>query len=130
MYQRSFGIDHRQLETDRVRKSLAIETTFSQDLSGEKECESAVELLYEKLLVRLEKHQHMVINKQGIKLKFNDFTQTTVEQQSSHCDEKTFKQLLLKALLRSQSRGIRLIGLTLGFAEHNNKETQQLCFSL
>jgi DNA polymerase-4 len=130
LYQRSFGIDHRQLETDRVRKSLAIETTFSQDLSGEKECESAVELLYEKLLVRLEKHQHMVISKQGIKLKFNDFTQTTVEQQSSQCDENTFKKLLLKALLRSQSRGIRLIGLTLGFAEHNNKETQQLCFSL
>jgi DNA polymerase-4 len=126
LYQRSFGIDPRELDTDRVRKSLAIETTFAQDLSCEKECESAVEHLYEKLLVRLEKHQHMVISKQGVKLKFNDFTQTTVEQQSRDCDESTFKQLLVKALLRSQSRGIRLIGLTLGFAEDNTRETQQL----
>jgi len=126
LYQRSFGIDPRELDTDRVRKSLAIETTFAQDLSCEKECESAVEHLYEKLLVRLEKHQHMIISKQGVKLKFNDFTQTTVEQQSRDCDESTFKQLLVKALLRSQSRGIRLIGLTLGFAEDNTRETQQL----
>jgi DNA polymerase-4 len=71
----------------------------------------------------------MVISKQGIKLKFNDFTQTTVEQQSSECDESTFKNLLVKALLRSQSRGIRLIGLTLGFAEHNINETKQLSLS-
>ena len=126
LYQRSFGIDLRELDTDRVRKSLAIETTFAQDLSSEKECESAVAHLYEKLLVRLEKHQHMVISKQGVKLKFNDFTQTTVERQSRDCDESIFKQLLVKALLRSQSRGIRLIGLTLGFAEDNRRETQQL----
>jgi len=130
LYQRSFGIDHRRLETDRVRKSLAIETTFAHDLSCEKECESAVEHLYEKLLTRLEKHQHRVISKQGVKLKFNDFTQTTVEQQSGNCDENTFKQLLVKALLRSQARGIRLIGLTLGFSEHNIKETKQLSLSL
>lgn len=130
LYQRSFGIDHRALETDRIRKSLAIETTFAFDLSCEKECESAVDILYEKLLLRLEKHQHRLISKQGVKLKFNDFTQTTVEQQSSACDENTFKQLLVKALLRSHARGIRLIGLTLGFAEHNTKDDKQLSFVL
>jgi len=51
-----------------VRKSLAIETTFAQHLSCEKECESAIELLYEKLLFRVEKHQHMVISKQVLHL--------------------------------------------------------------
>ena len=128
--QRSFGIDHRALDTDRIRKALAIETTFAFDLCCEKECESAVDVLYEKLLLRLEKHQHRVISKQGVKLKFNDFTQTTVEQQSRLCDESVFKQLLVKALLRSHARGIRLIGLTLGFAEHNTKENKQLSFVL
>jgi DNA polymerase-4 len=130
LYQRSFGIDHRQLEINRVRKSLAIETTFAEDLSCDNECETAVEILFEKLLIRLEKHQHRTISKQGVKLKFNDFTQTTVEQQSANCDKSTFKQLLVKALLRSQARGIRLVGLTLGFAEHNIKETKQLSLSL
>jgi DNA polymerase-4 len=130
LYQRSFGIDHRALETDRIRKSLAIERTFAYDLFCEKECENAVDVLYEKLLLRLEKHQHRTINKQGVKLKFNDFTQTTVEQQSCLCDENTFKKLLAKALLRSHERGIRLIGLTLGFAERSTKENKQLSFVL
>lgn len=130
LYQRSFGIDHRALETDRIRKSLAIETTFMSDLFCNKECKHEVDVLYGKLLLRLEKHQHRQINKQGVKLKFNDFSQTTVEQQSNICDESTYKSLLEKALLRSKERGIRLIGLTLGFAEHNTKEDKQLSFIL
>jgi len=130
LYQRSFGIDHRALETDRIRKSLAIETTFAFDLSCIEECEKAVDELYEKLLRRLDNHQHRIINKQGIKLKFNDFTQTTLEQQSAHCDEKLFKTQLQKALLRSNTRDIRLIGLTLGFSEEEAKESKQLSFAL
>ena len=130
LYQRSFGIDHRALETDRIRKSLAIETTFAFDLSCIDECEEAVDDLYKKLLRRLDNHQHRVINKQGIKLKFNDFTQTTVEQQSAYCNEKLFKTQLLKAMLRSNTRDIRLIGLTLGFSDDKAKDNTQLSFAL
>lgn len=129
LYQRSFGVDHRPVETNRTRKSLAIETTFAHDLTCNDECQTAVDCLYEKLLLRLDKHQHRTISKQGVKLKFNDFTQTTVEQQSHACDESTFKQLLTKALMRSQSRGIRLIGLTLGFAEGHEKSAKQMTLS-
>ena len=106
------------------------ETTFAFDLSCIDECENAVDALYAKLLPRLENHQHRIINKQGIKLKFSDFTQTTVEQQSTHCDEKLFKTLLAKALLRSNTRDIRLIGLTLGFSDEKAKENKQLSFAL
>jgi len=130
LYQRSFGIDHRALDIDRIRKSLAIETTFASDLSCVEQCEKAVDALYEKLLRRLENHQHRMINKQGIKVKFNDFTQTTVEQQSAHCDETLFKAQLVKALLRSNTRDIRLIGLTLGFSDDKAKDNKQLSFAL
>ena len=73
--------------------------------------------MFNKLEQRLVKHDQRTITKQGIKLKFADFTQTTVELQSFKCDKSQFISLLTKALQRSNNRGIRLVGLTLGFAD-------------
>ena len=124
LYQRSFGEDNRELEVSRQRKSLAIETTLAQDLSSEEECISVINQLFPKLEQRLEKHHQRQIVRQGIKLKFSDFNQTTVEQQSLHCDKTTFVKLLSTAIARSNNRSIRLVGLTLGFS--NELSSQQL----
>jgi DNA polymerase-4 len=117
LYHKSHGIDNRELEISRQRKSLAIETTLAADIFSETECLSVIEKLYPKLLKRLEKVKGRKIVRQGIKLKFNDFNQTTVEQQSLGAEEEIFNILLPKAFERAKSRGIRLVGLTLGFAE-------------
>jgi DNA polymerase-4 len=121
LYQRSFGQDERSLEISRQRKSLAIETTFSEDIefNGQviNNCQHVIDKLYIKLTQRLEKHSDRCIVRQGIKLKFSDFNQTTVEQQSISCDKASFTQLLEKALIRAGERSIRLIGLTLGFED-------------
>lgn len=128
LYQKAHGIDHRELEVSRPRKSLAIETTLAADLISEAECLTVIEKLYPMLLQRLEKVKGRKIVRQGIKLKFNDFNQTTVEQQSLGAQEKIFNTLLLKAFERAKGRGIRLVGLTLGFdapnleAENNSKQ--------
>ena len=125
LYQRSHGVDHRALEVSRTRKSLAIETTLSQDIYSEEDCLNVIDGLYDKLETRLQKHRDRNIVRQGIKLKFADFNQTTVEQKSSLCDKATFSLLLHKAMARVGNRGIRLVGLTLGFAE-NPQEQKQL----
>ena len=117
LYLKAHGVDNRELEVSRQRKSLAIETTLAEDISSEQECLAVIERLYEKLLTRLEPHLKRVIVRQGIKLKFSDFNQTTVEQQSHACQQGLFNQLLPKALARGNGRSIRLVGLTLGFAE-------------
>jgi DNA polymerase-4 len=117
LYQKAHGIDNRELEVSRQRKSLAIETTLAVDLYSELDCLTVIENLYPKLLQRLEKVKGRRIVRQGIKLKFNDFNQTTVEQQSLEAEHDTFKCLLTRAIERSKGRGIRLVGLTLGFAE-------------
>jgi DNA polymerase-4 len=132
LYQRSFGIDHRPLEVSRVRKSLAIETTFSADIIEKAVCIEAVEALYDKLLHRLKKHENRQISKQGIKLKFADFEQTTVEQQSPECNKRIFIELLNKAFVRGKQRKVRLIGLTLGFSEVTDASevSQQLCLAI
>tara|TARA_R110001583_G_scaffold50665_3_gene158265 strand:+ start:680 stop:1738 length:1059 start_codon:yes stop_codon:yes gene_type:complete len=119
LYQKAHGIDNRELEVSRQRKSLAIETTLAADLVSEAECLTVIEKLYPMLLQRLEKVKGRKIVRQGIKLKFNDFNQTTVEQQSLGAQEEIFNTLLPKAYERAKGRGIRLVGLTLGFAAPN-----------
>ncbi|WDD98129.1 DNA polymerase IV [Thalassomonas actiniarum] len=123
LYQRSFGLDERELETSRLRKSLAIETTLAHDISSV-ECADVVNHLFPKLVQRLEKHSDRSITRQGVKLKFADFNQTTVELQSQECDLEFFLCLLKKALARADNRGIRLVGLTLGFAEKEQGTSQ------
>ncbi len=124
LYQKAHGIDNRELEVSRQRKSLAIETTLAADIFTEKECLMVIEKLYPTLLQRLEKVKGRKIVRQGIKLKFNDFNQTTVEQQSLAAEEDIFNLLLPKAFERAKGRGIRLVGLTLGFAEEDKLETE------
>jgi len=121
LYQKAHGIDNRALEVSRQRKSLAIETTLATDIYTEQECIAVIEQLLPKLLARLTKVSDLKIVRQGIKLKFNDFNQTTVEQQSISPDQQTYMTLLSKAHTRAhkngRQRGIRLVGLTLGFAQ-------------
>jgi len=135
LYQRSFGIDHRDLTVERQRKSLAVEKTLAIDIHSENECLSVIEQIKPKLLQRLDKVKDRIICRQGIKLKFADFNQTTVEMQSENCDDALFCELLATALTRSKGRKIRLIGLTLGFKDKQeniptNNNVQQLSFEL
>lgn len=129
LYLKSYGVDNRALEVSRQRKSLAIETTLAQDISSQDECQLVIEALYQKLLTRLAPYKNREIVKQGIKLKFADFNQTTVETQSHECQQALFVSLLSKAYSRANKRGIRLVGLTLGFAD-TSSESQQLLLSL
>ena len=129
LYLKSHGVDNRALEVSRQRKSLAIETTLMQDIRTQDECELVIESLYQKLLTRLAPHSNREIIKQGVKLKFSDFNQTTVETQSNECQQALFSSLLSKAYNRSNKRGIRLVGLTLGFAD-TPSESNQLQLSL
>jgi len=117
LYQRSFGRDERSVETSRERKSLAVETTLAIDLTSLEDCFTVLDKIYSKLLTRLEKCNDKLIVKQGVKLKFSDFNQTTVEQQSESVNLQTFKDLLAKAYSRSNDRTVRLVGLTLGFKQ-------------
>jgi len=117
LYLKAHGVDNRELEVSRQRKSLAIETTLAADIDSEQACLAVIERLYSTLLTRLEPHHKRKIVRQGIKLKFSDFNQTTVEQQSNTCQHVLFNQLLAKAFSRGKGRSIRLVGLTLGFAD-------------
>lgn len=117
LFDYSFGIDNRQVINSRVRKSVAVERTFAQDISNPEQCHEFISSLYDKFQQRYQPHKGRVMAKQGVKLKFADFTQTTVEQQSDQPDIEQFHSLLTTAIARGQGKAVRLIGLFIGFAE-------------
>ncbi|WP_440877527.1 DNA polymerase IV [Thalassotalea sp. PLHSN55] len=119
LWQRCQGIDPRGIETSRIRKSVGVERTFSTDISVIEELEH---ILAEKLLPELELRsahylEQRAINKLGIKIKFNDFQQTTKEHQYHEIDLPKLLLLLREALARGQGKPVRLLGVHIGLSE-------------
>lgn len=114
LWKRSHGIDDREVVVERERKSVGVERTFTENISTYQECWKVIEeRLFPELEARLEKASSTKsITKQGIKLKFADFQQTTIEHIQPSLNLEHFKELLSEILKRQQGREIRLLGLS------------------
>ncbi|RTZ16082.1 DNA polymerase IV [Vibrio aquaticus] len=114
LWNKSHGVDNREVVVERERKSVGVERTFSQNIATYDECWQVIEdKLFPELEMRLEKASpEKAIIKQGIKLKFADFQQTTIEHIHPELDLDDFKQLLRDILKRQNGREIRLLGLS------------------
>ncbi|USD58821.1 DNA polymerase IV [Vibrio sp. SCSIO 43140] len=131
LWERSHAIDRREVTPTRVRKSLGVERTFAKDIKTEQECADAVETLYDELVRRFAKiGDDKRIVRQGVKLKFDDFQQTTVEHKQISLDKAFFLALLQEALSRAKGRGIRLIGLTVGLEPKEGQASTQMTLEL
>jgi len=113
LWERSNGIDDREVITTRERKSLGVERTLSEDIHSWEACLEIIDLLYDELARRLDNIKpDRQIARQGVKLKFTDFQQTTQE----HVWPVLNKDDLI-AVARSTwderraGRGVRLVGL-------------------
>ncbi len=126
IWDRSHGIDNRELSVQRQRKSVGVERTLSQDIYSKEDCVAMIDNLIPKLEKRLEKTNAGICS-QGIKLKFSDFQQTTVEHRCQTLDKAYFYHLLDEGLTRQNERGISLVGVHVGLAEPTT--SQQLTFS-
>lgn len=127
LWERCHGIDRREVTPKRIRKSLGVERTFTQDIRTEQECIEAIESLYDELVRRFSKIAHdKRIIRQGLKLKFDDFQQTTVEHKQASLDQSFFSALLKEALSRANGRGIRLIGLSVGLEPKEGRANSQM----
>ncbi|MCT4701018.1 DNA polymerase IV [Enterobacteriaceae bacterium H20N1] len=113
IWERSQGIDERRISNDRQRKSVGVEKTLAEDIHEWEACEAIIDQLYEELERRLKKVKpDLLIARQGVKLKFSDFQQTTQEHvwpQLNKADliataHKTWNE-------RREGRGVRLVGL-------------------
>lgn len=120
------GIDQRGVETNRIRKSVAVERTFSENKGDINELST---YLHNKLIPslkdRAKKHlEKRKINKLGVKIKFSDFRQTTKEYTVSQFDAGVFHSLLLEAWERRNTKDARLLGVYIGFSDFADEAEQ------
>lgn len=123
LYHLCRGQDDRLIGLKRDRKSVSIEHTFSHDLSHQNDCLKQLPPLMKELERRLMKHGTERIRSLFVKVKFADFTVTTVDDAHlNRIDLVNFQTLLTKAMAR-QKKAIRLIGVGVRLNE-NNSPTQ------
>jgi DNA polymerase IV len=121
LIKRSQGIDERAVCSREQRKSLGVERTLEHDLLQYNDCVETLSQLLPQLQRRLEHYSTTAagrlapIQKVGVKLKFSDFRQTTVEKQGQPLQLDKLLPLLDEAWQRRQQQGVRLIGLQIGF---------------
>lgn len=121
LYEQCRGIDNRPVIANRERKSLSVEHTFPQDMTNRDLCLSALQILYEKLVVRVrENAPNQSIKNQYIKIKFNNFRQISTEMMTDKINLPMFQAMFLDAHVKVKLP-IRLIGVGVHF---NNKEPE------
>ncbi|ORM73617.1 DNA polymerase IV [Pantoea wallisii] len=113
LWERSNGIDDRDVIVERERKSLGVERTLMEDIHQWEQCLEIIDFLYAELdrrltLIRPDKQ----IARQGVKLKFNDFQQTTQEHVWPVLNKEDMIAVARKSWdERRAGRGVRLVGL-------------------
>lgn len=124
------GNDQRAVKSDRIRKSIGAENTFSEDLSEIKDWEEALDKIHFTLLKRIHK-----TGRKGktitLKIKYHDFEQKTRSKSLlNYTDDKALIWETIMDLLKMPEypeKGIRLLGISLSNLDIvEQKQTGQL----
>jgi DNA polymerase IV len=119
------GIDEREVVASRRRKSLSVENTFPQDLPSLTSCLNQLPELLQQLASRLRRlDDGYLMVKIFLKIKFADFSQTTIERSSSSLISTEFQQLCRDAYARKELP-VRLLGVGVRFVDL--RDNQSFC---
>lgn len=111
LYDLCRGIDYRDVNPVRERKSISTEETYTPDVPDLAGCLALLPDLYEHLLGRIKRNNaEKFINKLFVKIKFADFQRTTVECVGYAPNMATYRHLMEAGWLRA-SRPVRLLGV-------------------
>lgn len=130
----AWGYDERAVVVSRVRKSLSVERTYSQNLPGRDACHERLEALVDELHQRLgrkslDRPDRAPFAKLFVKLRFADFsthTRETLWQRPGLPGEGDFAPLLDHLYGDGESRGVRLLGLGVRLTEEDAGDQRQL----
>jgi DNA polymerase-4 len=120
------GIDKREVNPNRMRKSVSVEATFPADIKQLAQCLQKIAALFIQLQQRLENYAERAVKNQFVKIKFNNFAVTTVTAITNEPKLNLFEQLCATAYLRQQLP-VRLLGVGVSFYDENiSVEKKQL----
>lgn len=116
------GLDERQVKPSRRRKSLSVEHTYERDLPSLTACLGQLPELFLQLKGRLKKvEEDYRVVKAFAKIKFDDFSSTTVERAGTKAKLEDYQSLMEEAFDRGQ-RPVRLLGVGVRFVDLNEDE--------
>ncbi len=129
-YNVSRGIDDREVHSDRERKSIAAETTYSTDISDTDQFREEAAIMLERVWERYQRFGQSG-KTLGIKLKYNDFTQITRAQtrQARFISKKSFEEVgqALMSQVLPLEKPVRLIGFQIsGFQQEGDELPVQM----
>jgi len=127
------GIDTREVTSSRTRKSISVERTFSEDIEDMSAVVESMNSLVGELERRYKKiDQHYVPVKRFVKIKYRDFSQTTLEEAMSVSGEawnnlEHYHRLVTTAWPRG-AKPVRLLGAGLRLLPRvgSSEESQRL----
>ena len=129
LYELAQGIDERPVNPTRIRKSVSVEETYLNDLPDLEHCFAALPELMTRLDGRItQAGVRSNIHSLFVKLKFNDFQQTTVERIYSQVDMNIISELLHEGFVRKRMP-VRLLGVGVKLKNELLHETIQLPLS-
>ena len=114
------GTDKRDIDTNRVRKSISVEDTFHKDVDDLGVCIAKIDFLYNKLLQRCENIgiSQDLVKEIFIKIKFNNFETITRQSKCSYLQADKYIELFNKNVNQS-IKPIRLLGLGFTLKQSN-----------
>ncbi len=118
LFELSRGIDNRPVRVNRRRKSLSVETTFVDDLPDVATCIARLSDLFMQLKTRYENiDDSYQVSRHYLKMRFSDFTSTTVERDlPDGMTLEGYQGLCEQAWWRGE-QGVRLLGIGLRFVD-------------
>ncbi len=111
LWQLARGIDDRPVEANGRRQSVSVEETYPRDLPNLAACLDEVPVLMASLQRRLARlDEYYRIDRPYVKIRFHDFTQTTLEQAGALVSQERFGMMLAAAYARG-NKPVRLLGI-------------------
>lgn len=118
------GIDDRVVHNDSRRQSVSVENTFDKDLPDLSACLEQLLALLEQLATRMERLDASYRpDKPFVKIKFHDFSQTTLEQGGARRDLESYTRLMSAAYARG-NKAVRLLGVGVRLHDLRGKHEQ------
>lgn len=123
------GIDERAVHNDSRRQSVSVENTFDKDLPDLSACLEQLPALLEQLNTRMARLDASYRpDKPFVKIKFHDFTQTTLEQAGARQDLDNYMRLITAAFARG-NKPVRLLGVGVRLHDLRGKHEQLELFA-